>query len=57
MLSAGIGELSATLMRNPWELIKQNLQIGKFPNLQAAIKNIYKTGGIFVRILLILGFL
>jgi len=51
MLSATIGECSATLVRNPFELIKQNLQIGRFGNVTDTFKHIFKTHGIIVRII------
>ena len=47
MLAAAIGECSQALIRNPSEVVKQNLQIGKHSgSMKTAILEIYKYQGI-----------
>ncbi len=45
MISAGCGECVAVLIRTPFELIKQNLQVGNFATNKEAIKFIYSSEG------------
>jgi solute carrier family 25 S-adenosylmethionine transporter 26 len=46
MLAAVLGEASQVLFRNPFELIKQNMQIGKYNTMKEAILQIYQSNGI-----------
>jgi solute carrier family 25 S-adenosylmethionine transporter 26 len=46
MLSAIVGEASQVLVRNPFELVKQNMQLGKYTSVMEAINDIFKNGGI-----------
>jgi len=46
MIAAMIGEASQVLVRNPFELVKQNMQIGKYKTLKEAITDIYKSNGL-----------
>ena len=46
VISACIGECVAVLIRNPFELIKQNLQVGNFNSGLEGLKSIYKAEGI-----------
>jgi solute carrier family 25 S-adenosylmethionine transporter 26 len=46
MLAAIAGECSAALIRNPFELIKQNMQIGKYSHIIEAVSNIYGRDGV-----------
>lgn len=46
MLSAIVGEASQVLVRNPFELVKQNMQLGKYVSVKEAINDIFKNGGI-----------
>jgi solute carrier family 25 S-adenosylmethionine transporter 26 len=46
MLAAVFGEASAVLIRNPFELIKQNMQIGKYKTVKEALINIIQENGI-----------
>ncbi|ETO13132.1 hypothetical protein RFI_24242 [Reticulomyxa filosa] len=41
MLSAGIGEISACLVRVPTEIVKQRMQTGKYSHFTNALKDIY----------------
>lgn len=45
ILSSALGEASACLFRNPFELVKQNLQVNNFNNLRDAVRNIYISKG------------
>lgn len=45
MLSAIVGEASQVLVRNPFELVKQNMQLGKYSSVKQAIQDIYKSNG------------
>lgn len=49
MVSAVVGECSAVLVRNPFELIKQNQQVGIYNSFSEAISSIYKKEGLKVR--------
>jgi solute carrier family 25 S-adenosylmethionine transporter 26 len=46
MIAAVIGESCANLVRNPFELVKQNMQIGNFSNMRQAFNTIIKTEGV-----------
>lgn len=46
MIAAIVGEASQVLVRNPFELVKQNMQLGKYKSVKEAILDIYKTKGI-----------
>lgn len=46
MLGAVLGESAQVLFRNPFELVKQNLQIGKYKTAKEALLEIYKINGI-----------
>jgi solute carrier family 25 S-adenosylmethionine transporter 26 len=46
MTAAVIGEASAVLVRNPFELIKQNMQIGKYQSVKEAFRNILDNQGV-----------
>jgi solute carrier family 25 S-adenosylmethionine transporter 26 len=46
MIAAVFGEASAVLFRNPFELVKQNMQIGKYSNMKEAFVEIIKNNGI-----------
>tara|TARA_B110000305_G_scaffold223360_1_gene267827 strand:- start:53 stop:310 length:258 start_codon:yes stop_codon:yes gene_type:complete len=46
MLSAAFAECSQALIRNPSEVIKQQLQIGSHDNMSTAIKEVFKHQGI-----------
>lgn len=41
-----MGEAAQVLVRNPFELIKQNMQIGKYATVTQAIRDIYAKNGI-----------
>lgn len=45
MISASLAECSAVLVRNPFELIKQNMQIGRYNSFGEAVKTIYLNKG------------
>jgi solute carrier family 25 (mitochondrial S-adenosylmethionine transporter), member 26 len=45
MCGAILGEASQVLIRNPFELIKQNMQIGKYNSIKESLVNIFKEGG------------
>lgn len=45
MAGAVLGEASAVLVRNPFELIKQNMQIGKYATIKEALVEIFKQNG------------
>ena len=42
MLAASIGEISQALVRNPFEVIKQNLQVGKYKSMLECTVDIYR---------------
>jgi len=46
MLAAIVGEASQVLVRNPFELVKQNMQLGKYKSVKEAIADIYKSNGL-----------
>jgi solute carrier family 25 S-adenosylmethionine transporter 26 len=46
MCAAITGECSAVLIRNPFELIKQNMQIGKYSHILEAVRDIYSQHGV-----------
>ena len=46
MISAIIGEASQVLVRNPFELVKQNMQLGRYKSVKEAITDIYKSNGL-----------
>lgn len=46
MLAAIVGEASQVLVRNPFELVKQNMQLGKYKKVKEAITDIYRTNGL-----------
>jgi solute carrier family 25 S-adenosylmethionine transporter 26 len=46
MAGAVLGEASQVLIRNPFELVKQNMQIGKFKTVKEALVTIFKEGGL-----------
>jgi solute carrier family 25 (mitochondrial S-adenosylmethionine transporter), member 26 len=46
MFAAVLGEASQVMFRNPFELIKQNMQIGKYNTMKEAILKIYQQNGI-----------
>jgi solute carrier family 25 S-adenosylmethionine transporter 26 len=46
MLAAIAGECSAALIRNPFELVKQNLQIGRYNHIIEAVSDIYCKNGV-----------
>jgi solute carrier family 25 S-adenosylmethionine transporter 26 len=45
MTGAIFGEASAVFVRNPFELIKQNMQIGKYSTIKEALVEIFKQNG------------
>jgi solute carrier family 25 S-adenosylmethionine transporter 26 len=46
MIGAIVGEASQVLVRNPFELVKQNMQLGKYKTVKEAISDIKQTKGI-----------
>lgn len=46
MISAVCGEVSQTFLRNPFELIKQNMQLGRYNSISQAVTEIYKINGL-----------
>lgn len=46
MLAAASGEIAQALVRNPFEVIKQNLQVGKYHNNFEAARDIFKHKGL-----------
>lgn len=42
MLAAATGEICQALVRNPFEVIKQNLQVGKYKNMLECAVDIFK---------------
>jgi solute carrier family 25 S-adenosylmethionine transporter 26 len=46
MISAAIAESTQALIRNPFEVIKQNLQVGKYHSNLEACYDIFKHKGI-----------
>jgi len=51
LLSSIIGEASQNLVRNPFELVKQNMQIGKYESMLEAFRKIYSKLGIYVKLI------
>lgn len=45
MCGAILGEASQVIIRNPFELIKQNMQIGKYNSIKESLISIFKEGG------------
>jgi solute carrier family 25 S-adenosylmethionine transporter 26 len=45
MISAIIGESSQVLVRNPLELIKQNMQLGRYNSVKEGLRSIYEING------------
>ena len=48
VIASIVGESCQNLVRNPFELIKQNMQIGKYNSILEANQNIYRKSGILV---------
>lgn len=46
MAGAMLGEMAQVLVRNPFELIKQNMQVGKYNSILEASKDILSNNGI-----------
>jgi solute carrier family 25 S-adenosylmethionine transporter 26 len=46
MIAAVLGEASQLIVRTPFELIKQNMQIGKYTTIKEGVVDIFKTNGI-----------
>jgi solute carrier family 25 S-adenosylmethionine transporter 26 len=42
MMAAATGEICQALIRNPFEVIKQNLQVGKYSNMVECAVDIFK---------------
>ena len=45
-IAAAIGETCQAIIRNPSEVIKQNLQIGNHETMREAARSIYRTSGL-----------
>lgn len=48
MIASSVGESLAVFVRNPFELIKQNLQVDNHKNIASAFRSIIKNEGLTV---------
>ena len=46
MLAASLAEISQALVRNPFEVVKQNLQVGKYSGMLECGMDIFKHKGL-----------
>ena len=46
MIAAGVSEATQALVRNPFEVVKQNMQIGKYKAMNEAFVSLYQQRGI-----------
>ena len=42
MIAAAVGETTQALVRNPFEVVKQNLQVGKYKNMVECAIDIFQ---------------
>jgi len=45
MLAASLAEVTQALIRNPFEVVKQNMQVGHFTSVSQSLGNIWRQKG------------